>query len=269
MQAQRKCAAFALAKDKTPNGIIIKNMEQKKNTSYQTEKIVKPAPLWKPTGCDRYDFITSMQYHAPFIYTSGLGQTDLEHCIICTFPPHLVFAVRSFKTVPVISSGNDNELQRCIEREQQRLEYLHQRYQAIKNGQEAAHKKKAIKKIIREDRGGKYDQELDEPRVVGKVPGLNVYLELIGCLDKIPVEQLDWAGEKGVYWTMDYALSYAMNFFKHSVRRRMASKKTDPQPIKEWMEDWDEEARPYHQPRNGLGYTNIDPSRRFADDAER
>lgn len=238
-------------------------MEQ--NKEYKT---VRTAPIWIPTECDRIDFTAGMQYHAPFIYTTDPGQTDLGQCIIGTFPPHLVFKVHTFRTNPQSKRGNDKELQHCIDVEEERIAYLHQRYQAILNGQEASKKKKAVKKVIREDHGLQYDQEFDEPRAVGKVPGMNIYLELVGCLDKIQLSELDWNGEKGVYWTMDYALSYALNFFKRDARRRLASKKSDQQPLPSWQEDWDEEARPAHQPRNGLGYTNIDPNRRRTNDKE-
>lgn len=231
-------------------------------------KSVRTAPLWIPTGCDRVDFTAGMQFHAPFIFTVDPGQTDLGQCIICTFPPHLVFKVHPFRTNPQSKRGNDKELQNCMEMEEERIIYLQQRYQAIKNGQEAAQKKKSVKKIIREDRGGQYDQELDEPRAVGKIPGMNIYIELVGCLDKIKLEELDWNGERGVYWTMDYALSYALNFYKRDARRKAASKMSDQQPLPSWQEEWDEEARPAHQPHNGLGYTNIDPSRRRDNEKE-
>ena len=241
-------------------------MEQNNNTSsFQTEMIAEPAPLWQPTNCERVDFIAGMQYHAPFVYTADPGQTDLGKCIICTFPPHLVFKVHAFDVNPIMRNGSEKELQRCVGQEEERLQYLHQRYQAIKNGQEATLKRKSVKKIIQEDKGMKYDREFDEPRIVGKVPGMNAYLELIGCLDKISLEQLDWNGEHGILWTMDYALSYALNFFKYDKRKRMASKKEDVQPLDSWREEWVDSLRPFHQPHNGLGYTDVDLTRRQND----
>lgn len=236
-------------------------MEQN-TSSHEKYKIAQPAPLWIPKDCERVDFITAMQYHAPFIHTSDPDQTDLGGCIIGTFPPHLVFKIHHFKLNPIRKTGSNNELNHCIEQEKKRLEYLRQRYQAIKNGQEARLKGKTVRDLICVDRNMKYDREFDEPRVVGKVPGVEVYLELIGCLDKVSLEELDWNGEKGVLWTMDYALSYALNFYRMDARRRLGSRKDLPQVMDSWKDEWSENLHPFHQPRNGLGYTNFDASRR-------
>lgn len=250
-------------------------MEQKNNNfsnstpSFQSEMIAQPAPLWIPKGCERLDFMAGMQYHAPFICTINPGHTDLEGSIICTYPPHFVFKIHKFNTCPIRVKGNDKELQHCIRKNEERLSFFHSRKNAQVLGQESKERKKAIKKIVREDMGMQYDQELDEPRIIGKVPGVNIYLELIGCLDKITMDDVNWHGEHGAIDTMNKALAYALNFFTLEQRRKAASCKEDVQLMPEWSDQFDRSIRPTYQPANGLGYTNIDPSRRFADDSER
>ena len=252
-------------------------MEQKNNnfsnstssSSFRSEMIAQPAPLWIPKGCDRLDFMAGMQYHAPFVCTVNPGHTDLEGSIICTYPPHFVFKVHKFNTHPIRVNGNEKELQHCIQKNEERLAFFHSRKNAQTLGQEAKERKKSIKKIVREDMGMQYDQELDEPRIIGKVPGVNIYLELIGCLDKITMEDVNWHGEHGAIDTMNRALAYALNFFTLEQRRKAASCKEDVQLIPEWNDQFDCSIRPTYQPANGLGYTNIDPYRRFTDDTDK
>lgn len=238
-------------------------MEQKQN-NYSSEYVAQPGPIFEPQNC-HLDFMTGMQYHAPFIYTDSIGKTDLDRCIICTFPPHFVFKVRVFRTVPISKTGNDKELQRTIAAEADRRGYLCNRMDAEINGVAAQKMKKSVRKYIQENRGIRYDQELDEPRLVGKVPGINVYLELVGCLDKVTMNEIDWDGEHGAKDTMERALAYALHFWTMGERKRMATNDKDPQPLAEWQENYNSNVAPTYQPKNGLGYTNFDASRRFGD----
>lgn len=240
-----------------------KNQDMNKK-QYRSEYVAQPGPIFEPKDC-HLDFITGMQYHAPFIYTDSIDKTDLDRCIICTFPPHYVFKVRVFRTVPISKTGNNNELQRTIRAEVDRCSYLSARWEAAGNGMEAQKMKKSVRKYIIEDCGAGYDQELDEPRLVGKVPGINVYLELVGCLDRVTMDEISWDGEHGVRDTMERALAYALHFWTLGERKRMATNDQDPQLLPEWKENYNSNVAPTYQPKNGLGYTNFDAARRFGD----
>lgn len=239
------------------------NKEYRENrTGYKGELIAQTGQLLCPKEC-RLDFMTGMQYHAPFIRACANNPNDLDGSIICTFPPHYVFKLHVFKTCAIRRCGNDKELQKAIEAEQERLSYMASRVGAHNYGWEAAVRKKSVRKFVQEDCERTYDQELDEPRLVGKVPGLNVYLELVGCLDRITMDEVDWYGEHGAIATMKRACAYALTCWNSTERRKMASKEDDPQLMIDWKEDYNPEVKAPYMPHNGLGYTNFDPARRF------
>lgn len=248
--------------------IMNENNYTENNTSnneyrVQSELVAQASSLYMPKEC-HLDFMTGMQYHAPFIRSCSNNLTDLDGSIICTFPPHFVFKVHGFKT-QAVRRGNDKELQQSIVAEEERQKWMCARVTATNYGWEAQQRKKSVRKYVMEDKGKVYDKELDEPRLVGKVPGLNVYLELVGCLDRVSMEDIDWYGEFGAIATMKRACAYALHFWPSVDRRRMASREDDPQLFPDWHEDYDPAVKPPFQPRNGLGYTNIDPARRFKD----
>ena len=110
-----------------------------------------------------------------------------------------------------------------------------------------------------------YDEEFDQPRVIVKVPGLNAYLELLGCLDALGQNEWDdieWTGEHGVLETLNSMAEWAQNIWNSKERRERATRMINMQPMDEWQEEYDPELRPWMPKKRGLGHTTIDPSRR-------
>jgi len=210
-------------------------------------------------------FLTGMQFHAPFIVTHYQQRSDLGQCIISTRAPHFVCKIHSFKTNFEAKPGKDgyNEKYRDLTlREQKcRHEWLEQRAQAFQNAQDADRQGISVRQLI-EGQNHVYDEEFDEPRIIVKVPGLNAYLELLGCLDRIDADDIDWVGEYGVLQTLDHMALWAQNIWDRQDRRPRASSILDPQPLPEWEENYDPELRPFMPKKRGIGQTFIDPSRR-------
>ena len=141
--------------------------------------------------------MSGMQFHAPFIVTKYQQRSDLGDCIISTRPPYITCKIHGFKTAAAAGRTDNPKLVAMAEREEQaRVEYLQQRQQAFRNRIEADRQDITIRQLI-EQQGRVYDEELDEPRIVCKVPGLNVYLELVGCLQPLPDEDPEWLGDNG------------------------------------------------------------------------
>ena len=218
------------------------------------EKKMKPLPIWEPQGC-KPQLVSGLQFDAPFIFTKEVGKNDIGHCAISTFPPHFVFKLHGFrgivKGLPELAEKNA----------QRRLKWLQQRAQAIENGMEAMEKGITIRELI-ESKGKVYDEELDEPRVVVKIPGLNAYFELLGCLDKFDLSKLVWTGENGLYRLIKRLQLWGQNVWDFGKRKEYASKKNDIQPLNEWQEDYNPFISPVIPRPRGIGHTYIDPSRR-------
>ena len=210
-------------------------------------------------------FLTGMKFHAPFVVTQHQQRSDLGQCIISTRAPYLVCKIHSFKTHFEAKPGKDgyNEKFRDITNREQsrRHEWLEQRAQAFQNALDAARQGITVRELI-EQQNHVYDEEFDEPRIIVKVPGLNAYLELLGCLDNIDYDDIDWVGEHAVLQTLDEMALWAQNIWDRQDRRPRASFILDPQPLPEWEENYDPEIRPFMPRKRGLGHTFIDPSRR-------
>lgn len=229
------------------------------------ENQVAPLEIWDG-GLSQYSqhFMTGMQFHGPFIVTKIQARNDLGDCIISTHAPHLVCKVHSFRTN--LGRAHDNERSWAIaEREETaRLAWLEQRNQAFENEREAQRQGITIQELI-EGQGRVYDEEFDQPRVIVKVPGLNAYLELLGCLDALGQNEWDdieWTGEHGVLETLDSMAEWAQNIWNSKERRERATRMINMQPMDEWQEEYDPELRPWMPKKRGLGHTTIDPSRR-------
>lgn len=225
---------------------------------------VNPLPMWE----DGYDskelaFNTGMQYNAPFFVTQDLARSDLGFCIISTRPPHIVCRVHSFRTGMEAKMENNQSGYKTVaqKEEDERREYLEMRAQAFENLHEARRKKMTVREVM-EARKMVYDEEFDEARCVMKVPGLNVYLELVGCLDDMPKSHLKWEGRFGILETLDYMCAWAQNIWRLRDRKNFASREEDWQPLKCWQESYNAELRPWMPAKRGLGHTFADPSRR-------
>ena len=223
-------------------------------------KFVEPLALWDG-DLSQYaqHFMTGMNQHGPFIATKVQARNDLGDCIISTWPPHLVCRVHSFRTVATA----DNERAQAIadREEQERMAYLQQRATAFENEREAARRGITIRELV-EEQGRVYDEEFDEPRIVAKVPGLNAYLELVGCLDQVDYDSIEWTGEHGVLETLDKMACWAPNIWNSKERRPRATDVCDRQPQVGWQRSYHPEERPMMTRKRGLGHTFIDPSRR-------
>ena len=104
-----------------------------------------------------------------------------------------------------------------------------------------------------------YDEEYDEPRPVAKVPGLNAYLELRGCMDDLKGKEVDWSS---VLHQLDLMAEWAQNIWIHRDRKYRASRLEDLQPLDEWEEEYDPSVSPMLYPKRGIGLTEVDYSRR-------
>jgi len=229
------------------------------------ENQVAPLEIWDG-GLSQYSqhFMTGMQFHGPFIVTKIQARNDLGDCIISTRAPHLVCKVHSFRTNLGRAKDNDRNWAIAEREETARLAWLEQRNQAFENEREAQRQGITIQELI-EGQGRVYDEEFDQPRVIVKVPGLNAYLELLGCLDALGQNEWDdieWTGEHGVLETLDSMAEWAQNIWNSKERRERATCMINMQPVEEWQEEYDPELRPWMPKKRGLGHTTIDPSRR-------
>ena len=230
----------------------------------EENKQLQSLPIWDG-NLSQYAmaFTTGMQFHAPFIVTQHQQRSDLGQCIISTRAPHFVCKVHSFKTHFEAKPGKEGYNQKFYDltqrEEERRRDWLEQRAQAFQNEEDAARLGLSIRQYI-EEQNRVYDEEFDEPRIIVKVPGLNAYLELLGCLDA--VDDVDWVGEYGVLQTLDRMALWAQNIWDRQDRRPRASTIMEPQPLPEWEEDYDPELRPMMPKKRGIGHTYIDPSRR-------
>ncbi len=229
-------------------------------------------PFYIPKG--RAAFATGMQSHAPFIVTNHLQRSDLGTCIISTTPPHFVAKVRSFRTFPEYREGkpafNAKAEATAQKHQADRDGYFYMRGQAEFLSEMAAERGCTIKELMENppaDYGDilprTYDDEFDEPRVIAKVPGLNVYLELFGCLDDIDPAAVPWHGPDGAFATLKRMSLWAQNIWPLGDRRARATRASDAQPLPEWRQDYDPAERPVMPRKCGIGvWPYIDQSRR-------
>lgn len=231
-----------------------------------------PLPLWKPAAPPK--FKAGMEQDAPFVATQYLQRSDLGMCVVSTTPPHFVAKIRPYRTCPEHKEGNEAHNQKqdlMAERnDQRRKEYFSNRLQADELGQIAQENGLTVKELLENHSQdyepplpSTYDEEFDEPRPIAKVPGLNVYLELYGCLDDIEPDEVDWDGPNGAYATLVRMSLWAQNIYDRDDRRKRASQSKDSQLLPEWVEEYDETMRPTMPPKCGIGiWPHIDPSRR-------
>lgn len=226
-------------------------MEEKKMTSHS---------LYMPECAPA--FSVGMMYDSTFIVTRFQQRSDLGDCIICTRAPHYVAKIREFKTTPQerkSAAATDRQRDIAAKCEGERHEWMRTRLQAERNGKDATRRGCTVKELI--EQHGTYDDEFDEPRLIAKVPGLNVYLELFGCLDY--VDAIDWDGEFGACATLKKMSTWAQNNWDRRERRALASKADAPQMLNSWQEDYNEELRPFMPQKRGIGiWPNVDASRR-------
>jgi len=226
------------------------------DNKYDNETRVKALPVWLPINAK---FNDGMQEDAPFIITRDMGRSDLGLCVMSTKYPRVVARYRSFQTAVEINGKSKSTNERVKSKaDARRMEYIRQRELANENGKEAAVRGVSVREYVENVLGHVYDEEFDEPRLVVKAPGLNVYLECFGCMDTINGE-VDW---ERVQTTLDRMATWFPSFYTHRDRKAYGSSVYDMQPVAEWEEDYRSDLFPTIYQRRGIGHTNIDLSRR-------
>lgn len=235
-------------------------MEKYKNsdTDNNRKQWVSVLPAWDENV---HSFMVNMSNHAPFIVTRSQGRSDLGDCVISMEVPHIVCKIHAFKThySKAYTPGQMKPKQKkYAENEEKRFNWLQQRREAFRNGQEARKRGITVRQYVT-GLGMVYDEELDEPRIIIKVPGLNVYLELLGCLDNVDEPHTDFAA---ILAELEKMGRWSLNIYTMQDRRAYASDAHDYQPLSEWHDNYNSHLRPWMPFRRGIGFTFIDPSRR-------
>lgn len=217
---------------------------------------VKALPVWLPVNAK---FNTDMKEDSPFIVTRDMGRSDLGLCVMSTKYPRIVARYRSFQTAVEINHKSEETNERVQNKADiRRIEYIRQRELANENGKEAAARGVSVREYVEDILGRVYDEEFDEPRLIAKVPGLNVYLECFGCMDALDGE-IDW---ERIQTTLDRMATWFPSFYTHRDRKAYGSSVYDMQPIAEWEEDYRPDLFPTIYQRRGIGHKYIDASRR-------
>lgn len=231
-------------------------------------------PAWTG-GQLQPEFVSGMKSRTPFIVASNSERNDLGGSVIMLQWPYIVCRVHAFKTS---STQKTNPLEHLPENyvankaEHDRREYLHVREKAWRNAKRAKELDMSVRDYVEDYLGEKYDEEYDEPRIVGKVPGMNIYLEVYGSLMNVdysvsPVgafgEGQDKADELAIRKALTWACAFYRGFVRIGERKEYATKKSQFQPMSKWHEDFIDNDKRMFIPREcGIGHTNIDSSRR-------
>lgn len=224
--------------------------------------------------CKLHKVNYAMAKNSEFIVTQEgpLSRCDLGGCVIGLRPPYFVAKIHTFRT-------QDKRVEVSERNEKERCEWLVNRKKAFALAQQAAERGLTVQEVC----GDGYDEQLDEPRMVAKVPGLNIYLELLGTLIPEDVEgEQYWQGEKqdssGAVIRqpfdrmIDAAAATALNrmaYFLRAMtarkdRRDCATQMGDWQPRDDWQEDYDDDEYFQRPDQRGIGFDHVDESRRPA-----
>lgn len=220
----------------------------------------------KPSSLNKVNY--DLNKNTEFIITSpSLNyHSELQHCVIALQPPYTVAKVHAFRT-----QANNVDLAERQERERRDyLEDLAVRQQLAEEAQTTGY---TVRQLI-EQEGATYDEERDEMRLVAKVPGLNIYLEVLGVLDEEDTAMERWWAEHRDQQPFDRAIDAAvgrqlqrMAYFMTTAheerdRRTYATMESDWQPRQDWQEEYDPEEWWQRPERKGIGFTHTDPARR-------
>lgn len=220
---------------------------------------LRPLPFWKDeTATVNYN----MGANAPFIVTKSMPRADLGECVVSTEWPHIVAKIHAFHTSTAKTRDmSDAGRERLASAEQQRKEWLEQRAAAFALRRAAVEDGCSSVKEYQEKHGKTYDEELDEPRVIVKVPSFNIYLEFLGVMDDIESEELEWTGYDGVFAVLGRMSTWLPSMYQTQMQRRFYTHRADMQPLDEWVEEYDPMMRPFLYNPRGIGYDHVDPSR--------
>lgn len=220
----------------------------------------------KPSRLNKVNY--DLNRNTEFIITSpSLNyHSELQNCVIAMQPPYTVAKVHAFRT-----QAKNVELAERQERERRDyLEGLAVRQQLAEEAQATGY---TVRQLI-EQEGATYDEERDEMRLVAKVPGLNIYLEVLGVMDEEDTGMERWWAEHREEQPFDRAIDAAvgrqlqrMAYFMTTAheerdRRTYATMESDWQPRPDWQEEYDPEEWWQRPERKGIGFTHTDPARR-------
>lgn len=196
------------------------------------------------------------------------AHSDLGNCMVGTRPPYFVLKIHAFRT-------NEKRERVRIQQETDRMNYLKNIVRAAELAKDAQRAGISVKDLIERD-GGTYDEEYDECRLVAKVPGLNVYIELLGCMEPEDTSTERWWSETSGQHTTDRAIdteaaeqvNRAAVFYRattiKSRQRDLATMPGDWQPREDWREEYDPDEFFPRPAKRGVGFGDTDPSRRPA-----
>ena len=208
----------------------------------------KDIKVWHPKEVRIND---DMQQHAEFMATRIHSRSDLGWCVISTMSPHWVARVHVFSL-----HHKKTDVAEAKQEEQQR--WFDQLRHAERLAIEAREAGITVRQLV-EGNGGQYDEEFDEPRMVVKVPDINVYLELFGCLDDMSGKTIDQQEAGRVLAAM---ATWYRRFLQKKEIRELASWSEDPQLLPEWCEDGDPDRFVPLPRRRGIGLDHVDLNRR-------
>lgn len=230
------------------------------------------------------EFVSNLCNRSPFMVSASTGRNELGDCVVMVQWPYIVCKVHAYATN--IDEKNKGKMYKTSARnsDDNRCAWLNQRRQAWKNGARAMNNGQTVREYVNgamasliaegEYSQGRYDEEFDEPRLVGKVPGLNIYLEVLGSMYGV---QLDMSNEHygaqkdskvASLFDIRRALQWACSFYRGYInqqRVQFATHADDYQPLEQWHEEFtDADERMFIPREQGIGHspTLCDPSRR-------
>ena len=223
--------------------------------------------------CSLHKVNYDMSENAEWIITNDQNgaHSDLGNCIIGTRPPYFVAKIHAYKT----QEKRDHVRERDENNRVAWLESMERRELLARSAQKAG---VSVHDYV-ERMGGNYDEEEDELRIIAKVPGLNVYLELLGCMDSEDTGMERWWVERlqadsriqqptdrAIYAAALQQLNRAAYFYRATtpkgVQRDMATQADDWQPREDWREQYDPDEYFQRPERRGIGFDHVDSSRR-------
>ncbi len=218
--------------------------------------------------CSLHKVNYDMKRDAEWIITNDQNgvHSDLGNCIIGTRPPYFVAKIHAYKT----QEKRDHVRERDENNRVAWLKSMERRELLARSAQKAG---VSVRDYV-EWMGGNYDEEEDELRILAKVPGLNVYLELLGVMDEEDTAMERWWQEtrdqhptdKAIYAAALQQLNRAAYFYRATtpkgVQRDMATQADDWQPRDDWREQYDPDEYFQRPKRRGVGFDHVDTSRR-------
>ena len=218
--------------------------------------------------CSLHKVNYDMKRDAEWIITNDQNgvHSDLGNCIIGTRPPYFVAKIHAYKT----QEKRDHVRERDENNRVAWLKSMERRELLARSAQKAG---VSVRDYV-EWMGGNYDEEEDELRILAKVPGLNVYLELLGVMDEEDTAMERWCQEtrdqhptdKAIYAAALQQLNRAAYFYRATtpkgVQRDMATQADDWQPRDDWREQYDPDEYFQRPKRRGVGFDHVDTSRR-------